>query len=312
FFEYVFTGKGIGNVNNIPVKKLKELRKSFDYWYPLDYNISAVELVPNHMTFSIFHHVVLFPKSKWIKGEIGLGMGNLNGKKMSASKGHVIIVTDITEELGADLVRLFLMNFVEPWQDFDWNTKTVTQMSKTLKNKLAEILDLAKEAKSGKLENLTSFDKWILSRTNTIVKEVTLLMDKFLLRKSIQILFFEFLKDLKYYTVLNPHVLHYILSRWAIMMSPFIPHFSEELGEKLGTGLIVNSDWPKVEKKYIDETAEALKESSDLLEKDIQKVIGLSGIKTPKVAIIIIADEWKYSLFKEANKIKEETKTKPR
>ena len=311
FFEYVFTGKGIGNVKNIPVKKLKELRKSFDYWYPLDYNISAVELVPNHMTFAIFHHVVLFPKSKWIKGEISLGMGNLNGKKMSASKGHVIIVTDISKELGADLVRLFLMNFVEPWQDFDWNTETVTQMSKTLKNKLSEILDLAKEAKSGKLENLTSFDKWILSRTNSVVKEVTSLMDKFLLRKSIQILFFEFLKDLKYYTVLNPQVLHYILSRWAVMMSPFIPYFSEELGERLGTGLVVNSDWPKVEKKYIDETAEALKESSDLLEKDIQKVIGLSGIKTPKVAIIIIADEWKYSLFKEANKIKEFKKLIP-
>lgn len=312
FFEYIFTGKGIGEIKNVPVKKLKDLRKSFDYWYPLDYNISAVELVPNHMTFSIFHHVALFPESKWIKGEIGLGMGNLNGKKMSASKGHVMIVTDITEELGADLVRLFLMNFVEPWQDFDWNTETVAQMSKTLKNKLAEILELAKEAKPGKLKNLSSLDKWILSRINSVVKEVTELMNKFLLRKSIQVLFFEFLKDLKKYTVLNPQILHYVLSRWAIMMSPFIPHFSEELGEQLGIGLIVNSEWPKVEKKYIDETIEVLKESSDLLEKDIQKVMTLSSIKTPKLATVIIADEWKFSLFKEVNKIKEFKKLIPK
>ena len=40
---------------------LDSMRSEFLYWYPLDFRNSAKELVPNHLSFCIFHHAALFP-----------------------------------------------------------------------------------------------------------------------------------------------------------------------------------------------------------------------------------------------------------
>ena len=97
-----------------------DIKNEFNYWYPLNWRLSAKDLVGNHLSFHIFHHSAIFPREKWPQGIVVFGMGLLEGNKMSSSKGNVILLQDAIKKYGADVVRLFLMSSAEPWQDFDW------------------------------------------------------------------------------------------------------------------------------------------------------------------------------------------------
>ena len=64
-FDFIFLGKNdpeqLSKTSGITLELLKAMREEFLYWYPLDLRNSAKELVPNHLTFCIFHHAALFP-----------------------------------------------------------------------------------------------------------------------------------------------------------------------------------------------------------------------------------------------------------
>ncbi len=121
-FDYIFLG--IASADLPEKKKLEAMRKEFLFWYPYDYRFSAKDLISNHLTFQLFHHVTIFPKNKLPLGMVVFGMGLLNGAKMSSSKGNVFLLEDAVNEFGADTVRMFLMGSAEPWQDFDWRNES--------------------------------------------------------------------------------------------------------------------------------------------------------------------------------------------
>jgi leucyl-tRNA synthetase len=81
FFDFVMLGKGSASSasksTKIPAKELTELRKGFAYWYPLDWRCSALELIPNHLTFMIFHcHI---PQEAVAQGDRHVGNGPARG-----------------------------------------------------------------------------------------------------------------------------------------------------------------------------------------------------------------------------------------
>jgi leucyl-tRNA synthetase len=63
-FDYIFLGKD--SLDLPEKKKLDAMRKEFLYWYPYDYRFSAKDLISNHLTFQLFHHVTIFPKGKCV------------------------------------------------------------------------------------------------------------------------------------------------------------------------------------------------------------------------------------------------------
>jgi len=67
---------------------LEEIRKHFNYWYPVDLRSSGKDLVPNHLLFFLFHHVALFEEDKWPKALAVNGFVSLEGQKMSKSKAR--------------------------------------------------------------------------------------------------------------------------------------------------------------------------------------------------------------------------------
>ncbi len=93
-FDYVFYGKGdekaLSTTRGISAEVLRDMRAEFLYWYPFDLRVSAKELVPNHLSFCIFHHVALFPPEHWPRA-IGVnGMLMIEGKQMHKSKGNFV------------------------------------------------------------------------------------------------------------------------------------------------------------------------------------------------------------------------------
>ncbi|RAP49189.1 MAG: hypothetical protein BZ136_03585, partial [Methanosphaera sp. rholeuAM74] len=80
FFNKVFLnqdGANDGSTNNISPELTQEIQDEFNYWYPLNWRLSAKDLVGNHLSFHMFHHAAIFPKEYWPKGITVFGMGLL-------------------------------------------------------------------------------------------------------------------------------------------------------------------------------------------------------------------------------------------
>ena len=72
-FDYIFLAKDFPADVQPPVRSdlLHSMRTEFEYWYPFDLRVSAKDLIPNHLTMSLYNHVEIWkdrpqmwPKSK--------------------------------------------------------------------------------------------------------------------------------------------------------------------------------------------------------------------------------------------------------
>ena len=256
-FDYIFLGKESAG---LPAKqKLDELRKEFLYWYPYDYRFSAKDLISNHLTFQIFHHVAIFPKPLLPKGMVVFGMGLLNGAKMSSSKGNVFLLEDAVEEFGADTVRMFLVGSAEPWQDFDWRNELVISTRKQIERFYNVV-----EESAGLKEPGSPIDRWLISRLQRHIEKTTEALLRFQTRQALQEAFNGVEADLKWYRrrlsgARQAMRLSWDLcSVWVRLMAPTIPNTAERLWSDLGgEGLVSFADWPVPDAARIDTGLEA-------------------------------------------------------
>ncbi|MCE5213795.1 MAG: leucine--tRNA ligase [Methanobacterium sp.] len=323
FFDDVFLDKGTytGKINHELFSNIKE---EFNYWYPLDWRLSAKDLVGNHLSFHIFHHSAIFPREKWPQGIVVFGMGLLEGNKMSSSKGNVILLKDAIETYGADVVRLFLMASAEPWQDFDWRENEVKGIKKRLEwfrefiERVKGISDNSVSLKSHEFEKAIkmSINAWILSQVNMRIKDATEALEGFQTRKALQEALFLFKKDIDYYFhrigkkleqgEVDPEiskVLVYILNNWIRLMSPFVPHVCEEMWHDLdGDGFVSNAQWPVYDLDLIDEKIQKAEEIIQGLATDINEIKKIIGSDPQKIHIYL-APEWKWNVLELAREV---------
>ncbi len=310
FFDYVFNGDGsveeITESTGINESKIVEARESFEYWYPMDWRTSAYPLIRNHLTFMVFHHTALFDEDNWPKGIATWGLGTLEGKKMSSSKGNVKLPDDAIQEYGADTTRFFIFGSREPWQDFDWNQEDVTQYYEKIRkfyNRTVQMRNEGVEREKNKL------DRYTLSRLQKISRETTEGLEEFQTRKAGLAAFFELNSLINRYRnrsdEMNREVVEQLLSVQVRLMAPFTPHICEELWEELGkNGLVAESDWPEVDEELIDEEVEAEYMLFEEVVDDIREIGDIVG-EFDEVKVIV-AEEWKRELFEEIREIVDE------
>jgi leucyl-tRNA synthetase len=297
-FDYIFLGKKSPDLPE--KKKLDAMREEFLYWYPYDFRFSAKDLISNHLTFQIFHHVTVFEgqKDKLPKGMVVFGMGLLNGAKMSSSKGNVFLLEDAVAEFGADTVRMFLMGSAEPWQDFDWRNELVLSTKKQIERFYNTVME-CKEA-AGEPHDI---DRWLISRLQSHIEKTTTVLDNFQTRQALQEAYFGIENDLKWYWRRLPkeadgsRELHTLCSVWVRLLAPFIPFTSEHLWKELaGEGLVSFAPWPVADRKMVNERIELAEELLARTVEDIESIEKLIQI-TPKSITIAIAPEWKHAIF---------------
>lgn len=322
FFNDVYLDNG-NYSGNIDSKMFNDVKNEFNYWYPLNWRLSAKDLVGNHLSFHIFHHSAIFPKEKWPKGVVVFGMGLLEGHKMSSSKGNVILLEDAIETHGADIVRLFLMSSAEPWQDFDWREKEVKGIKRRVEwfsefiGRIEEINGSSVSLKSFSLGEVKKpINAWLLSQINMRIKDATEALEGFQTRKALQEALFLFKKDIDHYLHRIEHeledtqtrkeisnVLTYVLSNWIRLMAPFIPHTAEEMWSKIdGEGFASTAPWPEYNEELIDEKVQKAEEIVQGLANDINEIKKIIDTKPEKIHVYI-APEWKWSVFEIAKEI---------
>ncbi|MEM1677083.1 MAG: leucine--tRNA ligase [Nitrososphaerota archaeon] len=255
FFDYVFLGKGepakLSNKLKIDLRLLKEMREEFLYWYPVDMRISAKELVPNHLTFYIFHHVAIFDEKHWPRGIAVNGMITIEGEKMSKSRGNVIDPVPILEKYGADVFRFWCAQEANLGEDFRISEQRIQSAGRFI-TKLWNIARYISSFPYPRTAELTPTDKWILSElSKTIEKCLEGYADFnfFIPSTTIRYFTWNIFAD-HYIEMCKPraygvsgftkreqksawHTLHTVLKNILIMLAPITPFITEEIWRKL-------------------------------------------------------------------------------
>ena len=163
-----------------------------EYFYPTDVLVTGYDIIffwVIRMVFSgleqtgktPFHHVLIH----------GL-VRDSQGRKMSKSLGNGIDPLEVIDKYGADALRLTLITGNAPGNDMRFYWERV-EASRNFANKVWNasrfiMMNLEKAEVPGEMDlaELTGADKWILSKVNTLAKDVTENMDKYELGIAVQ------------------------------------------------------------------------------------------------------------------------------
>lgn len=291
FFDAVFLGKG-------PKKdegKLKPLRESFLYWYPVDSRHSAGDLIRNHLTLYLFNHVGIFQEKKlWPRQIATNGFVLMDGAKMSKSMGNILPLRKAITEYGADVIRFSIVAGADLSSDTDFN-KSVAD---GVRSRLALIDKLVREMKEKGRKPHGRIDRWLLSRLNRKISKAGKLYEQLAIRDLALELFYDVVTDLQWYVKRSPHPnLHDFFEKWVVLIAPFMPHYAEEYREMLGgKGFSTFAQFPEADKSKIDDSVERGEELVRKVHGDIEKISKLIG-KSPKKVTIYAASDWKRDLY---------------
>ena len=242
-----------------------------------------------------------------------MGMGLLEGEKMSSSKGHVVLPGEAIDEYGADTVRFFLLNSAEPWQDYDWRGEAVSSTRDQLErlwNRADDLIERADVPDTGEGDGgvpddveLTRIDRWLLSKLQTAVRETTEALEGFETRTASQAAFYGFEDHLRWYRRRTETdrpaavwTLRHVLETRLRLLAPFVPFVANELHERLTGEPAEDADWPEPDPAFETpqvEVEEALVES--LLD-DVNDIVDVTDTDPDTIRVYVAAD-WKRDVF---------------
>ncbi len=295
FFDYVFSGKGKGR------KEWASVRKEFEYWYPNNLRHTAIAHITNHLSFMIFAHTAVFDKKHWPGGFSLNEMLISEGKKMSKSKGNVVMLNEISRTYGADAFRMYVSSAADFSSVLDFRRADAANAKKHVER----FYELASNAvalleKGGK-KRKSHLTKWIISSFERKASESTELLEKFEVRDYILCSFYKLMNDVEYFWKKSDdeekrEAMGHMLDRWIRMLAPVMPHICEELWEKLGKkGFVSLSEWPNADESLIDAAAESGEALVQSIVQDTGKISALLG-KKPSIIYLYTAAPWKYAL----------------
>ena len=221
-----------------------------------------------------------------------------HGKKMSKSFGNVIDPLDWMDRFGADATRFTLARGANPGQDVPVSEEWC-QGSRNFCNKLwnATRFALMNGAHvSGPLPaELSTVDRWILSRLQHVVDEVDDQFERFEFAKICDVLYHFAWDDVcDWYVELSKpvlaaggpgadatrRVLGHVLDQLLRLLHPVIPFVTDELWIALNGGQTVSrAEWPTLDKQLVDDPAEAEIEALQRVVTEIRRFRSDQGLR---------------------------------
>ncbi len=301
-FDYIFLGKG--KAKN---ETERDMKKEFEYWYPMDHRHTAVMHVSNHLSFSIYHHAGIFKKKHWPKKFTLIEPVISEGSKMSKSKGNVVPLAEISRKYSADLFRLYITTNAGFETTADWREKEV----QTVGAQILSFYDLITTNIPGNIERgkISATTKAVKSMFYSKMEQAREELENHNQRRYATITFYEmkniFEQLLKETDNKEKNViLTDLIKDWAVSFSPVMPHIAEDVWEKTkGKGFVSQAKWPAT-RKHVNKEIEKIWIITNKISDDVKEIIKITS-KTPKNITIIISPTWKYKFYKELRKILE-------
>ncbi len=246
-----------------------ENTEDLSYFYPTDVLVTGYDIIffwvarmifsgCEHMNKTPFHTVLIH----------GLVRDD-KGRKMSKSLGNGIDPLEMIEKYGCDALRMNMITGNSPGNDMRFYVERCEAM-RNFANKLWNasryvLMNLKEDAKNCLPDEnlLTTADKWVLSKLNNLIREVTENLDKYELGVAIQKVY-DFLWDTycDWYIELTKarlysddetqkntalQVLVYVLDQTLRLLHPFMPFITEEIWQSLphDEEALIVAKWPE-------------------------------------------------------------------
>lgn len=226
------------------------------YFYPTNTLVTGYDIIPfwvMRMMFSALEQMGEVPfDTVLIHGLVR----DSQGRKMSKSLGNGIDPLEVISEYGSDALRLMLATGNSPGNDMRYIDDKV-KASRNFANKLWNaarfiMMNLEDGFEVGELpENLATEDKWIVSKLNTLSREVGINLDNFEIGVAVQKIY-DFIWDVYcdwYIEITKPRisaggdtantaqtVLVWVMKEMLKLLHPFMPFITEEIWQTLVGG----------------------------------------------------------------------------
>ena len=166
-----------------------ENKDLFDETFPADFISEAVDQTRGWFYTLLAISTILFGRAPF-KNCIVLGhVNDKDGVKMSKHKGNVVDPWSVLDKQGADAVRWYFYTNSAPWIPSRFGAEAVSEVQRKFQGSLwntyaffalyAEIDGYDPSKYDLKSCKLTLMDKWVLSKLNTLVKNVDAMLAKY-------------------------------------------------------------------------------------------------------------------------------------
>ena len=219
-------------------------------WMPVDLYVGGVEHAVLHLLYSRFFTMFLFDIGvvgfeEPFKRLFNQGMITYIGKsgkaeKMSKSKGNVVTPDDLVRNYGCDSLRMYELFVGPPELDAEWNDKGIEGVHRFLRRTWNWIM-----MHKGYWSTTPSHE--ILVQRHLLVKNVTERLESFRMNTVVSA-FMEFINAM---TSSREAPDKETVETLLVLLSPFAPHFAEELWERTGgKPTIFRQQWPKWDEQF--------------------------------------------------------------
>ena len=256
------------------------------YFYPTDTLVTGYDIIFFWVARMIFSGVENMGQSPFHTVFIHGIVRDAQGRKMSKSLGNGIDPLKVIDEYGADALRFTLATNNSPGNDMRFVEEKV-KASRNFANKIWNatrfiLMNLSDEIEKPQLpQSLQMEDKWILSKLNTLVQEVTDNLEKFELGIAVQKLY-DFIWDVlcDWYIELTKsriqaggesakgaqQVLIYVMNQCLKLLHPIMPFITEEIWQAIPNDCesIMVASWPQYREDLCFQQEEA----------DFEKIMG--------------------------------------
>ncbi len=235
-------------------------KEAADYWMPVDQYIGGVEHAILHLMYARFftkflHDINLLSCPEPFTNLLTQGMVLKDGTKMSKSKGNVVSPEEIINKYGADTARLFILFASPPERDLEWSDQGVEGSYRFLNRVWRLVNDYADSIKnltpSNNVESLDEATKNLRFKTHFTIKKVTDdLEERFNFNTAVSAIMelCNTLSSYRDYPEPNLAVVKEAIESLLLLLTPFCPHFCEELWTIIGKEESVTiQTWPKVD-----------------------------------------------------------------
>ncbi len=290
-----------------------EKTEDLDYFYPTDVLVTGYDIIffwVIRMVFSGYAHTDKSPfHTVFIHGLVRDSLG----RKMSKSLGNGIDPLEIIDQYGADALRMTLVTGNAPGNDMRFYNERV-EASRNFANKVWNasrfiMMNLdEKELTEPEKGTFRPADQWIMSRCNSLVKDVTENMDKFELGIALSKLydfiwdeFCDWYIELAKYRIYHADedaqsandalwTLREVLKKALKLLHPYMPFVTEEIYSKLipGEDSLMMSAWPEYDESFDFPQAERIVEHYKEIIRGVRNVRAEMNVPNSRKAKVYI------------------------
>nr|WP_308743168.1 valine--tRNA ligase [uncultured Anaerocolumna sp.] len=298
-----------------------EETEDYKYFYPTNVLVTGYDIIffwVIRMVFSGFEYTGKAPFNKVLIHGL---VRDAQGRKMSKSLGNGIDPLEIIDQYGADALRLTLITGNAPGNDMRFYMERV-EASRNFANKVWNasrfiMMNLEKARTSDNIDPkaLTDADKWILSKANSLVREVTDNMENFELGVAVQKIYDFIWEEFCdwYIEMVKPRLysdtdetkagaiwtLKQVLTTSLKLLHPYMPFVTEEIYCTLkemedsnpDDGSIMISEWPVYDKEMNYSKEEEAVETIKAAVKGIRNVRTEMNVPPSRKANVYVVSE---------------------